>query len=183
MSELTLVLERVNAGDSEAFGELTALVYDELRRRARFYTARQGPAHTLQATALVHEAFAKMAGASSLGWQDKRHFFNAAAEVMRQIVMDRARRRNAQKRGGGRVHEELVDVPDDGLDHEMNWEGLDAALQRLKELDDRRYQTVMLRYFAGLNDQQIAQSLGVSDKTVQRDWKLAKAFLRSFLEP
>ena len=185
-SPVTLLLDRVNRGDRGALDELVPLVYDELRRKAAAYMSRPGNAgHTLQPTALVHEAFARMVGSGGENagrWQTSRHFFHAAAEVMRQVLVDHARRKGAAKRGGKlrRVDLDAVDV--EAADDETDWEALDRALSELKAMDDRRYQVVMLRYFAGLSDPQIAESLEVSQRTVERDWTTAKAFLRGRVE-
>jgi RNA polymerase sigma factor (TIGR02999 family) len=181
MSQITLILERLNRGENEAFEDLVPLVYQELRRRAyrrlgSAQAARDG--HTLQPTALVHEAYLKLAGGNASAWQDSRHFYNAAAEVMKQIVLNHARAGAAQKRGGGRQRVELEGVEAVVPSEQTDWEALDRALAELRALDERRYQVVMLRYFAGLTDAQVAAALGVSEKTVERDWKAAKLFLR-----
>jgi len=173
------------------------LVYAELRRRAaqRLWAGRgegHGQGHTLQATALVHEAFLRLLpgtpeasardGGAPAAWHGSRHFYNAAAEVMKQIVLNHARAKAAHKRGGALRRVDLSGVeppvpptPDDPGD----WEALDQALAGLKAMDGRRYQVVMLRYFAGLTDAQVAQAIGVSEKTVERDWAAARAFLRA----
>lgn len=181
MAELTVLLERVNRGEPGSFDDLLPLVYEELRRRARQCLAGQRRGHTLQPTALVHEAFLKLArGAGEPGWQNTRHFYYAAAEVMRQILVSHARASSARKRGGAarRVALEGVEpVTADG--DEPDWEALDRALEELREIDARRYQVVMLRYFTGRTDAQVAQFLGVSEKTVERDWATAKVFLRA----
>jgi RNA polymerase sigma factor (TIGR02999 family) len=184
MPEVTVILERINRGDARAMDELIPLVYDELRHKARLYMARERVGHTLQATAVVHEAFARMLGGSPNGasWENSKHFFNAAAEVMRQLLVDHARRRGAEKRGGGlqRIELEGVDleVPGDDID----WAGLDEALAELKKRDERRYQVVMLRYFAGLPEHDVAKCLDISEKTVQRDWKVSRMFLLAHLQ-
>ena len=188
MGQVTLILERLNRGDEGALEELIPLVYDELRRRANGRLAgRNG--HTLQPTVLVHEAYLKLAGGRSMNWQGSRPFYNAAAEVMKQIVLNHARAATAQKRGGDRRRVELSGVEPaiegggstlDG--EETDWEALDRALAELRAMDGRRYQVVMLRYFAGLTDAQAAQTLEVSEKTVERDWAAAKLFLRAALD-
>ena len=184
MPEVTVILERINRGDARAMDELIPLVYDELRHKARLYMARERVGHTLQATAVVHEAFARMLGGNpaEATWQSSKHFFNAAAEVMRQLLVDHARRRGAEKRGGGLQRVELegldVEAGDDGVD----WEGLDQALAELKKRDERRYQVVMLRYFAGLPEHDVAKCLDISEKTVQRDWKVSRMFLLAHLQ-
>ena len=184
MPEVTVILERINRGDARAMDELIPLVYDELRHKARLYMARERVGHTLQATAVVHEAFARMLGGNpgEGSWQSSKHFFNAAAEVMRQLLVDHARRRGAEKRGGGLQRVELegleVEAGADGVD----WEGLDEALAELKKRDERRYQVVMLRYFAGLPEHDVAKCLDISEKTVQRDWKVSRMFLLAQLQ-
>ena len=183
MSDVTVILNRINNGDPRAMDELMPLVYQELRRRAAWYMAKERAGHTLQTTAVVHEAFARMVGnIENVPWESSRHFYNAAAEVMRQLLVDHARRRAADKRGGKlqRVDLENVDVPFSPYD--TDWLSLDQALVALKKEDDRRYQVVMLRYFAGLPEEQIARHLGVSEKTIQRDWKVARMFLLAQLE-
>ena len=184
MSDVTVILERINRGDARAMDELVPLVYDELRRKARLYMARERAGHTLQATALVHEAFARMLGGSPANgsWESSRHFYNAAAEVMRQLLVDHARRRAAEKRGGGLQRVDLADVDVEAPLDNVDWEGLDDALSELKKRDERRYQVVMLRYFAGLPEHDVARCLDISEKTVQRDWKVSRMFLLAQLQ-
>lgn len=185
-SPVTLLLERVSRGDKRAIGELVPLVYDELRRKASTYMSRQEAGHTLQPTALVHEAILKLTGNDSgvhrANWRSSRHFFHAAAEVMRQILVDHARGKAAQKRGGDLHRLPIENVELATVAPETDWEGLDRALAELQRIDPRRYQVVMLRYFTGLSDQQIAQSLEVSERTAQRDWQTAKLFLRAYMD-
>jgi RNA polymerase sigma factor (TIGR02999 family) len=155
-------------------------VYDELRRRAGYWMSRERAGHTLQATALVNEAFLKIAGGGDVPWQSQRHFYNAAADAMRKILVDHARRKNAEKRGGAspaRVPLDAVAVAAVGGDHDLDFERLDAALDKLRNMDERRHQVVMYRYFSGLDERRIADLLGVTVKTVQRDWKTARMFL------
>jgi RNA polymerase sigma factor (TIGR02999 family) len=177
------ILDRVNRGEAGAYEELIPLVYDELRRRARACLTRRPDGCTLQPTILVHEAYLKLWGRNqgSAEWQSSRHFYNAAAEVMRQIMVNYARRKSALKRGGAgrRIALEGVEPITTAAPDDPDWESLDKALAELKELSERRYRVVMLRYFAGLTDAQVAATLAVSEKTVERDWATAKAFLRS----
>jgi RNA polymerase sigma factor (TIGR02999 family) len=131
---------------------------------------------------LVHEAFLKLAGGQPHSWHDSRHFFNAAAEVMRQILVSHHRSRSARKRGGSarRIALDWVEPVTDRADEDApDWEALDRALDELRQIDERRHQVVMLRYFAGLTDAQVAESLGISEKTAERDWATAKVFLRA----
>jgi RNA polymerase sigma factor (TIGR02999 family) len=180
MPEITRVLERLNRGEERAFDELVPLVYEELRRRA---TRRLGPGAdhaTMEPTALVHEAFIRLLSANSSNWKGSRHFYNAAAQIMRQVLLNHARGKDAQKRGGGRQRVELDDVAGaNDIGDELDHAALDAALGELREMDERRYQVVMLRYFAALTDAQVAAALGVSEKTVERDWATARAFLKA----
>ncbi len=180
-SQVSVILARAGRGDTAAVRDLLPLVYEELRRRARLYVSAKRPGYTLQPTALVHEAFAELAG-GGMDWQSSRHFFNAAALAMRQILVDYDRARGARKRGGDARRVNLEDVdqlpgarqvdPD-----ETDWEALDNALQDLKREDERRHQVVMYRYFAGLSEEKTAELMGLSEKTVQRDWKVARLFL------
>ena len=181
---MTVILERINRGDARAMDELVPLVYDELRHKARLYMARERVGHTLQATAVVHEAFARMLGGSpaDASWESSRHFYNAAAEVMRQLLVDHARRRGAEKRGGGLQRVDLAGIDVEAPLDNVDWEGLDAALAELKKRDERRYQVVMLRYFAGLPEHDVAKCLDISEKTVQRDWKVSRMFLLAQLQ-
>jgi len=182
MSQVTVILDRLNQGEDGAFEELIPLVYQELRRRANRRLAGAGAGHTLQPTALVHEAYVKLAGGRGISWKGSRHFYNAAAEVMRQIVLNHARSHAAVKRGGQLKRVELEGVeavlPQDD---QTDWEALDRALVQLRAMDERRYQVVMLRYFTGLTDAQVAEALGLSERTVERDWAAARLFLRATL--
>ena len=174
--DVTAILSRLSTGDAAAMEQLIALVYDELRRRASRVMSRQPNGQTLQATALLHEALLKMGDSGSKCWSSTDHFYNAVAEVMRQILVDRARARNARKRGGGMRRVSLTDLHL-ALEDQIDWPALDDALSALHQRDQRRYQVVMLRFFAGLSDGEIAAQLKVSEKTVQRDWKVARMFL------
>lgn len=178
MSDVTTLLERLNRDDPDAFNELVPVVYGELRRRAARYLTGKQNGHTLQPTALVHECFLKLVGRKS-DWKSSRHFYNAAAEVMRQILVSHARAKSAAKRSGGGQRVELEGVEPVAEENQTDWESLDRALGELRELDERRYQVVMFRYFAGLSDAQVARALDVSEKTIERDWKTARVFLRA----
>ena len=176
--QVTEILRAAAAGDREAADELMPLVYDALRRMAHKQMARREGAQTLQPTALVHEAYLRLFGREEPSWRDRGHFFATAALAMRQILVDRARRRGAQKRGGdrARVSLEQVDRAHDELPPEQ-FLALDAALERLEGVDGEKARVVMLRYFAGLTIEQTAHSLGISPATVKRDWQFAKAWL------
>jgi len=156
---------------------LLALLYDELRRLAAAKIAQQPPGHTLQATALVHEAWVKLAGRSSTNWRDRQHFFRAAAEAMRQILIDRARRRRRVRHGGNL---ERVDASEVAIAAPVKEEillQLDEALAELKVAAPERAEIVMLRFFAGLEVAEIATILNVSERTVQRQWSYARSWL------
>jgi len=181
--EVTRLLGQVRGGDRAAFDQLLPLVYDELRRIARGQLRRERREHTLFPTALVHEAYIKLIDQAAVDWQGKAHFLGVAARCMRQILVDYARRRNAEKRGGDwarttLTHRDLgIDVPLEEL------VTLDAALDRLDQLDSRLRQVVEYRFFAGMTEDEIAEVLGVSTRTVQRDWLKARAWLYKELYP
>ncbi|MCA3005458.1 MAG: RNA polymerase subunit sigma [Phycisphaerales bacterium] len=183
---VTRLVLRCGSGDARAADELLPLVYDELRRLARWHMSQErdrGAGHTLQPTALVHEAFGRLAANSELQWNDRRHFFAAAAVAMRRILVERARRVAGPKRGGGRIREQLnpdgVSTPaiDDVDAGETDWIVLDAAMTELQATDPALAEIVHLRYFACLSIDQTAQALGISDRTVDRQWKIARAWL------
>jgi RNA polymerase sigma factor (TIGR02999 family) len=178
MADVTRLLDDAAAGDPRAAAELLPLVYDELRRLAAARMAQELPGHTLQATALVHEAYLRLVGGDPVSrWSSRGHFFAAAAEAMRRILVDQARRRQANRHGGGRVRSDLPDdlaaqpVPSDDL------VALDEALTRLERHDADAARLVKLRYFAGLSHQEAADALGVSRGAADRLWALARAWL------
>jgi RNA polymerase sigma factor (TIGR02999 family) len=176
--EVTRLLRAWSAGDASALDRLLPLVYGELRRRAGAYLRQERPEHTLQPTAVVHEAYLKLAGGSSIDWKDRAHFFGVAARAMRQVLVDHARTRNTAKRGEGQVRVELdaagaVAAPARSLD----LLDLDRALSRLAALDERQSRLVELRLFAGLTIEESAEVLRVSHATVSREWKHAEAWL------
>lgn len=180
-AEVTVLLQAWQQGDRAAFDRLVPLVYDELRSLARAQLRRDAGQWTLQATALVHEAYFRLAGAE-IHWEGRSHFFAIAARVMRQVLVDEARRRQAEKRGGGVRPLELiagaaVEEAAKGAEAEEDLLALDAALVRLAELDSRRAQVVELRYFAGMTIEETGRHLGLSHATVERDLKLARAWL------
>ena len=169
-------------GEEAAFDQLVPLVYDELRRLARGHMARERPNHTLQASGLVHEAYVRLIELNAMRWQNRAHFFAMAARVMRRILVDNARARRNEKRGGGvpnvTLEEALVVASGPGAD----LVALDEALTALEVLHPRNSQVVELRYFAGLSLEETAQALGVSIDTVKRDWRFAKLWLFSELK-
>jgi len=174
---VTELLERWNEGDQSARDQLVPLVYEELRRIARRCLAGQRSGHTLQPTALVHEAYLRLVGRDSVNWQSRMHFFAAAAQMMRQILVDHARRHIAAKRGGGAItmvlSEELALPQKASLD----LLALDDAMQRLAELDARQCQIVELRFFGGLSIAETAQAVDISPATTKREWTTARLWL------
>jgi len=174
---ITQMLVDGRNGRQDALDELMPLVYDELRRLADIYLRRERPDHTLQATALVHEAYLRMVDQTQVRWQDRAQFFGLAASSMRRILVDHARRHRAEKRGGGEPKlsfDERLGGPD-GQD--MNLEALEDALQSLATLDPRKGRLVELRFFGGLTLEEVAEVLGISRATAIREWNSAKAWL------
>lgn len=178
MSDVTTLLERWNRGDQSAYEDLLALLYDELRQLAEGLLRRERDGHTLQATALVHEAYMRLIGLNHVSLEGRRHFFGAAAGTMRRILVDHARQRQAHKRGGPEARrvdlESLDDLPAaDGLDVAA----LDEALTALAAVAPRQAEVVDLRYFAGLSIDETAEVMGISAATVKRHWAFARAWL------
>ena len=176
-ARLTRVIRAINEGDPKAAAELLPLVYTELRKLARSLMAKTPPGNTLQTTALVHEAYLRLVGKEDPGWNGRGHFFAAAAQAMRQILVDQARRKHSAKHGGGRRRTEAGD-----------WElaieppatdilALDEALARLEREEPRQARIVMLRYFAGLSEKETAAVLDLSLSTIQREWRFARTLL------
>jgi len=175
--EVTELLLRWSAGDHAAFDCLVPLVYDELRRVARRQMARESSTQTIQATALVNEAYLRLIDAGKVQWKDRAHFLAISARLMRQILVDIARSRKNLKRGGGVRAIALTDELHISSDGRTDLVALDDALQALAALDPRRGQVVELRFFSGLSVEETAEVLNVSAETVKRDWRLAKAWL------
>jgi RNA polymerase sigma factor (TIGR02999 family) len=175
--DITLLLTELQAGNRAAESKLVPLVYDELRRLARRYMRGERAEHTLQPTALVHEAYLRLIGQRDVEWQNRAHFFGVAAQLMRRILVDHARARKAEKRGGSApkvsLDETLVFTEAKGAD----LLALDEALTRLTERDPRQGRIVELRFFGGLTEDEAAEVLGVSTRTVKRDWNVARAWL------
>jgi RNA polymerase sigma factor (TIGR02999 family) len=174
--EVTQLLAGVGRGDAEAMAEVMPLLYDELHKLARHHLGRERSDHTLQATALVHEAYVRLAGQQRVHWQNRKHFFGIASRVMRRILVDYARSRHADKRGGFANKVGLDDVV---LSDERATElvALDEALSSLAVIDPQQSRIVELRFFGGLTIEETAQSIGVSPATVKRDLNVAKAWL------
>ena len=175
--EITQLLEEWSDGNQAALDELYPLVYEELHRLARRYMSREKKGHTLQTTALINEAYVRLVDQRNVHWANRSHFFAISAQIMRRILIDHARRHAYAKRGGGAhqvsLEEAATVVPDQGLDLVR----LDEALKSLAEMDPRRSQVVELRYFGGLNNEEIAGVLKISENTVTRDWNMARAWL------
>lgn len=183
--EITRLLVDLRGGDRDALDRLFDLVYRDLHERARRHLGHRAPSATLDTTALVHETYLKLSDAASLELEDRRHFFAVAARAMRQIAVDHARKAMAQKRGGGAW---TVSLDDAGLaaaapeKPSADLVALDRALGELAALDERLAKTVELRYFAGLSVEETAELMGVSERTVKRDWRKARAFLYDALK-
>jgi len=175
--EVTQLLLDWGQGDQAALDKLIPLVYQELRRLAQRHMRRENPGHTLQTTALVHEAYVRLIDQKNVRWQNRAHFFAVAARLMRRILLDRARWRLCAKRGGGARQMSLDEAADFSLDRAAEMIALDDALQRLAAIDPRKSQVVEMRFFGGLSVEETAETLQVSPETVLRDWRLAKVWL------
>jgi RNA polymerase sigma factor (TIGR02999 family) len=189
--EVTELLQAWGAGDARASESLVRLVYEELRRQAQLVMRREDEGHTLQPTALVHEAWLRLGDQTDARWESRTQFFAIAAQMMRRVLLDYARTRRALKRGGGAVQVSLADAePLDGTPGPQSTQpdvvdliALDDALTRLAALDPQKAQLVDLRYFAGLSIPEAAETLGVSTATVGREWAIARMWLRRELKP
>lgn len=176
-SQVTQLLSNWSRGDLKAREELMPLVYDELRRLAQSYLRRERSDHTLQATALVHEAYLRLVDQSEVQWNNKGHFFAITAQAMRRILVDHARGHQAVKRGGEGEKIPLEDALAFSSDQPDKFLALDESLRRLAEVDSRQEQIVELRVFAGMSVEEIADIMKISPATVKRDWTMAKAWL------
>jgi RNA polymerase sigma factor (TIGR02999 family) len=178
MSDVTRLLQAASVGDPRAAAELLPLVYDELRRLAAHRLARERNGHTLQPTALVHEAWLKISGDDERAWNGRQHFFAAAAEAMRRILVDRARRRLAAKRGAGEIclNADELDIPGPAPDEQLL--AVNEALEKFAVLDARKAELVKLRYFVGLTFEEAAEALGIAVPTAKQWWAYARAWLR-----
>ena len=177
LSETTLLLRAWAGGDRAALDQLTPRVYEELRRIAGALMKAEQPGRTMQATALVHEAYLKLIDVTSVDWQHRAHFFAVSAKIMRHILLDGARKRVASKRGGGAVALNLDETIDVGSWRAREMIQLDDALTALQQIDPRKAEVIELRFFAGLSVAETAEVLRVSEDTVLRDWRLARAWL------
>jgi RNA polymerase sigma factor (TIGR02999 family) len=176
--EVTRLLQALKSGDRDAESKLLGIVYGELHRMAARHMRRERADHTLQATALIHEAYVRLIDQRGKDWQNRAHFFGIAAQVMRRILVDYARMHRTVKRGGGQGKVALDDaLPLMTIEQSDELVALDEALSRLAQFDPRQSRVVELRYFGGLNEEETAAALGVSSRTVKRDWSIAKAWL------
>lgn len=176
-NHLTELLHKWNSGDLSAQDDVMQAIYQEMRKRARIYLRKERQGHTLQTTALVHEVYLRIIKQNRVQWQNRNHFFGIAAQMMRRILLDYARKRDAEKRGGQEIRialEDATNIPDR---KDTNLIALDEALTRLAELDPRQSQIVELRYFGGLSVEDTAEVLNISVATLMREWRLAKMWL------
>lgn len=181
MGDVTRLLGRWNGGDPAAFEALMPLVYEELRRLADYYMANERASHTLQPTALVHEAYLRLARSNGARFNNRIHFYGAAAQVMRRVLVDSARQRHAAKRGENLSPIHLDDVTEPGLEQSFELVALDDALSRLAGISAQAAEVVELRYFGGLSIEEVAELLGVAPATVKRRWAFARAWLHRAL--
>lgn len=177
--DITQMLSEISAGDRTAPDRLLPLVYDELRRLAHAYMKKERADHTLQATALVHEAYIQLVDWKNVSWQNRAHFFAAAAQMMRKILVDYARNKNALKRGGGVATIAIDEALSFPTRNEVDLLSLDTALNELALFDKQQERIVELRFFGGLTIEETAIAMGISDSTVKREWQIAKAWLHN----
>lgn len=183
MADVTRILSQIEHGDPGASEKLLPLVYDELRKLAAVRLSRESPDQTLQATALVHEAYLRLVGrAKPQQWDSRGHFFAAAAEAMRRILIDQARRKNAERHGGGLQRHALEHVEIEAPEPSLDVIAIDEALSRFEQIDKLKAELVKLRYFAGLTIPQAAAALGISASTADRYWAYARSWLHTELK-
>jgi len=178
-NEITKLLKDWSGGDQTALDKLTPLVYAELHLLAHQHLRREQPGHLLQTSALINEAYLRLMEEPEIHWQNRAHFFGIAARLIRQILVDEARKRNAAKRGGGAIQVSLIEAANASQQQAANVTALDEALQNLAAVDLRQSEIVELRFFGGLSIEETAQVLNVSPGTVMRDWTFARAWLRN----
>jgi RNA polymerase sigma-70 factor, ECF subfamily len=180
--DVTQLLTAWSQGNEAALDELTPLVYNDLHQRARNYLRRERPDHTLQPTALIHEAYLRLVHESKPEWNDRAHFFAVASRVMRQILVDHARRHQAGKRGSGAANVSLDEALAPARSENSDLMALDEALTKLAEFDNRKCRIVEMRYFGGCTVEETAQALGIAGITVMREMRLAEAWLRRAMQ-
>jgi RNA polymerase sigma factor (TIGR02999 family) len=176
-SSITQLLVAWNGGDKAALDQLVPIVYDELRRQASRYLRQERPGHTLQTTALIHEAYLRLVDQNSVQWQNRAQFFGMAGQLMRRILVDHARTKHRAKRGGSAVRVSLSDATSVTTEASLDLIEIDEALNRLAKIDEQQAKIVELRFFSGLNVEETAAALNISPATVKRDWSVAKAWL------
>ncbi|PYX32887.1 MAG: RNA polymerase subunit sigma-70 [Acidobacteria bacterium] len=176
-TDVTLLLKQLSAGDHDAVDQLVPVLYNELRRLAAYYLRQERSNHTLQATALVHEAYLRLVDQRAVEWKNRSHFFGVAAQVMRRILLDYARSHQAVKRGGPSPKISLDDAMVYGEDQTGQLVALDELLTRLSSMDPQQGRIVELRFFGGMSVEETAELLGISPRTVKRDWAMAKSWL------
>jgi len=177
MSELTRILDRIENGDANASHQLLPLVYEELRKLAAYKMAREAPGQTLQPTALVHEAWLRLVSESDRTFHNRTHFFNAAGEAMRRILIERARRRQCLRHGGGQERVGGTDLELAAPESDERLLAVHEALDQLAAEEPQKAEVVKLRFFVGLSDREVAETLGLSERTVERYWAYSKAWL------
>lgn len=177
--DVTQLLRDWSGGDQAAADRLMPLVYEELRHLAHQYMRREKPGHTLQTSALVNEAYVRLVKQSEIKWESRAHFFGIAARLMRQILVDQARRRNFAKRGGGAIRVSLNDATAIAQEQSASVVTLDEALKTLEQTDPRKSRIVELRFFGGMSIEETAEALKISPGTVMREWTFARAWLRN----
>ena len=177
MSEITLMLEAIKRGENQASEQLLPLVYEELRRLAASRMAQESAGQTLQPTALVHEAWLQLVGEGGRSWQNRAHFFGAAADAMRRILIDKARRKSRLKHGGGQSRLNIEDLELAETTPDDNILLINEALERLEKEDPEQARVVVLKFFGGLTNLEVAENLGIAERTVDRHWACAKARL------
>ncbi len=182
-SRITQLLVEWRKGNERALEDLVPLVYGELRRLARHYLNRERKQRSLETHDLIHEAYLRLCDLQALDWQDRVHFFAVAARIMRRILIDRARRRQNAKHGGGAVELRMAEIPDLAVERDTDLLALDEALVELEELDATLARIVELRFFGGMDHAETAAVLGLSNPTVRRRWRLAKSWLHRRLVP
>jgi RNA polymerase sigma factor (TIGR02999 family) len=175
--DVTQILHDWSSGDTKAPERLMPFVYDELRRLARGFLARERGGHTLQPTALVNEAYLRLVDQTRVNWQNRAHFYGIASRMMRRVLIDHARSHATEKRGGGTIRLSIDDVQVSLEERATSFVALDEAMKRLEQMDERKCKVVELRFFGGLSDEEIAEVLGVTTRTVLRDWKKARLWL------
>lgn len=177
MSDVTRMLDDVSRGEAKAANELLSVVYEELRRLATAKMASESPGQTLQPTALVHEAWLRLTGDAQRKWNDRTHFFATAAEAMRRILVDNARRKRTTRHGGGQQRVEMPEIASAVMETDDKVLAVNEALEKFAVLDPEKAELVKLRYFVGMTLEQAAEALGISERTAKRNWAFARAWL------